>query len=558
MTDKRFFKINLVEYVSIKYLPLNFFDDETSQRFYGNVNGNLKFPKRTAMTEFVALDGWTSIRGRSYYSITVHYIDDCWSLQSLALDFIPSKGKHSGADIATMFFKCLKECKLLDKLQGITVDNASVNTTFMNELQILMERNGKTFDPENQHFHCFPHAINLSVQALLKELKVDEDQSGDGEMNYDDDEGSDDDDEDIQPEDETKERKSCPIILRLRNICKKLRKSEQLTLKLKNYCQAFDEKLIQIPLDVSTRWNSTHDMLAAGLKMRKAISALANNEKKLNHLVIDEAEWELLDKLQKYLKSFKQFSTLLGGDKYPTLPAVIVGANILLDKLEKLCHSWDQKPDRSPDDERLIIAFQAARDKLIKYYNLTNWIYGVVLILDPRHKLESFDKTPWGKSLKDASYKLFEEILRTDYNEDNLQESSNNEEPVDSNSDSDEEYNKQMKLLYGSRKKEEWRTELSNYLSIERASMDEDILEWWSTNAKSFPRLARMARDYLAICASSVPSERLFSKAGLIIRKHRSRLSNKNAEYLLCMNSWFSSPVAPSIKDALFEEKHST
>jgi len=48
---------------------------------------------------------------------------------------------------------------------------------------------------------------------------------------------------------------------------------------------------------------------------------------------------------------------------------------MLLDKIENTRKSLNDKKGRCQPDENLLWAFQAARDKLIKYYNKTNWIY---------------------------------------------------------------------------------------------------------------------------------------------------------------------------------------
>lgn len=80
-------------------------------------------------------------------------------------------------------------------------------------------------------------------------------------------------------------------------------------------------------------------------------------------------------KIHKFLINFKLLSTKLGGDKYVTLPLVIVSFNLLLDKIESMVKQLDEKPNRSEVDERLILAFQAARDKMLKHYKKSNWIY---------------------------------------------------------------------------------------------------------------------------------------------------------------------------------------
>ncbi len=47
-------------------------------------------------------------------------------------------------------------------------------------------------------------------------------------------------------------------------------------------------------------------------------------------------------------------------------------------------------------------------------------------------------------------------------------------------------------------------------------SLDTDPLMWWKQQVQELPRLARMARQYLAVHASASP-ERLFSSVGFVM-----------------------------------------
>ncbi|KZV97167.1 hypothetical protein EXIGLDRAFT_568149, partial [Exidia glandulosa HHB12029] len=57
-------------------------------------------------------------------------------------------------------------------------------------------------------------------------------------------------------------------------------------------------------------------------------------------------------------------------------------------------------------------------------------------------------------------------------------------------------------------------------------------------NERDLPILARMARDYLAIPASSVSVERLFSAAGGLTTRERSSLSAKTIRECMCTKLW--------------------
>lgn len=58
-------------------------------------------------------------------------------------------------------------------------------------------------------------------------------------------------------------------------------------------------------------------------------------------------------------------------------------------------------------------------------------------------------------------------------------------------------------------------------------------LKWWSLHMDEYPRISQVARKFLATPATSVPSESLFSEAGHIMTKDRTRLLPKTVSQLM-------------------------
>jgi hypothetical protein len=61
-------------------------------------------------------------------------------------------------------------------------------------------------------------------------------------------------------------------------------------------------------------------------------------------------------------------------------------------------------------------------------------------------------------------------------------------------------------------------------------------LTWWKFNARKYKLLSILASRVLCIPATSAPSERVFSTAGLTIAKDRARLASETANELIFLH----------------------
>lgn len=66
-------------------------------------------------------------------------------------------------------------------------------------------------------------------------------------------------------------------------------------------------------------------------------------------------------------------------------------------------------------------------------------------------------------------------------------------------------------------------------------------IHWWRDNAKRFPNLSKMARAFLAIQASSVASECVFSLGGRVISDQRANLKSVTLRKLVLSQDWLKS-----------------
>jgi hypothetical protein len=61
------------------------------------------------------------------------------------------------------------------------------------------------------------------------------------------------------------------------------------------------------------------------------------------------------------------------------------------------------------------------------------------------------------------------------------------------------------------------------------------VIQYWKVKQFDYPILARIAKDHLAIPATSALSESVFSQGGDIITKKRNRLNKESVQILVCL-----------------------
>jgi hypothetical protein len=283
---------------------------------------------RTGGMISLTLDAWTSIAQAGYLAITGHYASRISSqptvLRSVLLTFKPMRGSHDAEALSDTILECLEELGINNHIRAITADNASSNLAAFRKL----EQSGRMQSFSIQHctVRCMAHAINLSAQDVMEEIDrdldpIDEDALSKDEIWKASDPRQPHDDQDDFDMEAAGEAAVAKIFWVARKIISKIRKSNLLSEALEDRQRTMGLPTLKLILDVRTRWNSTHDMIKRLIENRLAVDFLCNREKALYkcNLILDDFDWKWLGILNEVLEIYKNPTTLVSGDSYPTL-----------------------------------------------------------------------------------------------------------------------------------------------------------------------------------------------------------------------------------------------
>jgi hypothetical protein len=497
-------------------------------------------------------DAWTSPNQRAFVAWTVHLEHDSQML-SFLLDIVEVPESHTGATLAKVFHKMLVSFGIEAKILSFVADNASANATQTTALAAL----DNAFEEEARVL-CFNHTVSLSAKAFLApfnsaigaaaaadieaadadEIMLEEEDEDEGEAEEEDEPDVDDGIDEMEALDELARE---TLIIDTNNVRSVVTKVRQLSFALINsstialpawlkFCQSLDLKIRRLPRDVTTRWNSTYDMLIFALKYRKAIDGItADKEFKLRKYELDNEDWKIIEDLATVLKQFKQ-ATLYFSQDNASVAAVIPA----MDRITKGLNPRTKKPFH----RSIVAALKLARNKMNRYYSLTDAssTYRIAMVLHPGMKLDYFRQAEWEADWIEQAESLVRDVYVSRYENKAVPEQG---DTTDAAADAGPDFNDFGNLSVQSAAR---RHEVDDYLRAPVEAVTEP-LRWWTNNRFVYPNLHRMALDYLSIPATSTAVERVFSRGRHVLPFTRNRLSASTIRAYMCLGSWCSKGV---------------
>ena len=115
-----------------------------------------KLKKIFSKIDHIALtsDLWKNKPLEHFVTLTAHFFDKKYDLQSLVIDFEKFPGRHFGKAIKFHLIRQLNKLGILNKIVGITTDNGS-------------DIKNATSNGFGTRFSCFAHNLSLAAKSVI-------------------------------------------------------------------------------------------------------------------------------------------------------------------------------------------------------------------------------------------------------------------------------------------------------------------------------------------------------------------------------------------------------
>ncbi|CAN6326915.1 unnamed protein product [Urochloa humidicola] len=279
-------------------------------------------------------------------------------------------------------------------------------------------------------------------------------------------------------------------------------------------------------------------MLSIALPYKAVFIRASRVDRQYTCLPSDE-EWQFAEEVVERLRLFYDITKLFSGTDY-------VIANIYftrIAKIRKQIRQW--QTCGNPLVEAMSANMVAKFDK---YWTDIQGLMGIATILDPRFKTvvlqvcyEDLLGVPASECVDKVTSvrNLLADLMSEYYEEEDVEDREPSEVVAGSNEDFLADI--AARIACQGTASRSYKSELDRYLDEEKVSVfskNFNILDWWKVAGTRYPTLRRIARDIYAIPVTTVASESAFSTGGRVLSEHRSRLTSKMLEALMCSQDW--------------------
>ncbi|KAA0719764.1 hypothetical protein E1301_Tti022229 [Triplophysa tibetana] len=454
-------------------------------RLYDKLRGNLMEKIKSASAVCLTTDCWTSLTTESYMTVTCHFIED-FQMTSYLLDCFVLTERHTAAHLASELARVTNEWGVGDKIVACVTDNAS------NIVSALKDH------LHWDHIPCFAHMLNLIVRAALKEVQA--------------------------------------ILQKVKTIVEYFHRSTVASDKLKATQKQMGQETLRLKQDVATRWNSTYYMLKRFTEIKDPIiSTLALTNASLPTL--SPEEWNISREILDIIKPFEEVTTEVSAEKFVTASKVI----LMIRGLQRIVTRYQRNPSSSDHVKKLVDSLML---EMTKRFGKVEHIQKLAdaTCLDPRFKKQAFVNQQAAEETVKRVTAAAAAMNPAQSEEDNTSHRTSGSTGATASAGAMfwEDFDERVASLRPSAttsKTSDAMMEMRAYLAEPLLSRTSDPLAWWRSCSPVYKILSEVMKARLCIVATSVPSERIFSKTGQIISERRNRLSPSKVRELVFLNA---------------------
>ncbi|KAL7882925.1 hypothetical protein SRHO_G00005830 [Serrasalmus rhombeus] len=460
---------------------------------YEKKKSELKTKLATATAVALTTDCWTALTTKSYITVTCHYTDENWQLKSVVLITTNMLDRHTADNLADKLNDVVETWGLSGRVTACVHDNARNIVQANNPTRVSWKS-----------VACFAHMLNLAVNDGFAAAGVSR------------------------------------AIVAAGRLVKHFHHSTIATKALEEKQQQMSLPPHRLIQSCKIRWNSVCDIFQRLVEQRWAVSAVLSDRSvtKLadaRTLELRDDYWQLMEDMAPVLGTLKCATTVMSTESEVsisnTYPITFSLMNNHLGAADRDSHKVAEFKERVRDSlgERM----------KIKSDDLDSSTPMVATMLDPCHKHQGFLPPATRRS---AHSKLLELATaeRDSVTATGAATAGDDGNTVQTAAPQRHGATSAMSLLlgetYSNPRKGGVESEVDMYLKDPPALLESNPTCWWKVNEGRFPTLAKLAKRYLCTPGTSVPSERVFSAAGLTVNRLRTCLTPDHVNRLIFLN----------------------